>query len=417
MPHVTFTTSGALRKSALRLANERLVLNAVRRYPGISRAEVSRITGLPPSSVTYIVRQLRRKRLVQQTEVENHTRVGRRPTELHLRSESRSVVAVEITAKEARIALADLSGHIRRTRSEKWQSNCEVFFGRLRSHIGTLTKGLARKDLLGVGVALPGTIDRTTGQVIAAENLGWYGVEAGRLLQGQLTVPFYYENNAAASALAEQWFSDSPQGPLRNFLSITMHGGIGTGLVINGQLVHGATYRASEFGHMILRPDGLRCPCGNTGCWEQYASEAALSRLYRERTGRANREGDVPGSEAIIQMARNGDSVALEALRETAKELGLGLVTLISGLNPEAIILDGYPASAWDLIEETLWGVIRSRVPSYSLAGVRIFPSRHGPNSVLLGAVALVLGQFFNVFNHDNPSATSSPVSIVPHRG
>jgi predicted NBD/HSP70 family sugar kinase len=156
----------------------------------------------------------------------------------------------------------------------------------------------------------------------------------------------------------------------------------------------------------MLYPDGRRCPCGNTGCWEQYASDLALTRLYAERTGAQASPVD------IVRRARAAEPAALEALREAAHHAGLGFVNLIMALNPEAIVVGDYLAEAWDLVEDCVWAVVRSRVPAYYLSGVRILPSRHVADSSLLGAAALVFSQFFTSFDPAIPSERSTPVRM-----
>ena len=157
-------------------------------------------------------------------------------------------------------------------------------------------------------------------------------------------------------------------------------------------------------------PDGRRCPCGNSSCWEHYASDLALCRAYSQQNGGAG--GAHPEPDVIVRMAREGDAVALRVLKETANHVGLGFVNLVMALNPEAIVVGDYLAAGWDLVGDIVWSVLRSRVPSYYLAGVRIFPSEHAADSSLLGAVALVLGQFFTSFDHGNTAGSSHSVLI-----
>ncbi len=411
MPAVTFTTGGALNKSALREANDRLVLNTIRQNPSVSRADIVRITGLSPSSVTFIVKRLKRDKMVCEEKTDSRGQLGRQPTALSLRPGARIAAGVEITLAGARIILGDLSDAIIGEKTVPWQPNYKLFFDRVHAAIRGLIEPLAPGQALGVGVALPGFIDRNTGKVVAAENFNWFGVEAGSLLRQTLPLPFYYENGAKLSALAEMWFSERNPKPLRDFVSVTARGGLGTGVIIRGQILQGASSAASEFGHVTLYPDGRRCACGNVGCWEQYASDLALCRLYAEQGGESG-NGVPLGQEAIVAKAREGDPVALRVLQETARYVGMGFVNLIMALNPEAIIVGDYLAEGWDLVEETVWSVLRSRVPAYYLSGVRIFPSRHGADSSLIGAMALVLTRFFSSFDHGNQGAPSKSVQI-----
>lgn len=410
MANVTFTTNGALSKSSLRQGNERLVLNAIRQHPTLSRADIARITGLSPSTVTFIVERLLRQKLVSEEKVNNHAQVGRRPTALRLRPDAKVAVGVELDLKQARVMLANWTGEIIKERSVPRYASHEVFFDRVHDTIRTLTRARSEAEVLGVAVGLPGFADRATGKVIAAENFNWTGIEAGRYLRKDLPFPFYYENGAKLRALAETWFSPSTGKALRDFVFVTMRGGLGTGVIINGQILQGVFSAAAEFGHTILYPEGRRCACGNVGCWEQYASDLAVARAYAERTKARN--GQDIDAEMVVQRARKGDRAAIDVLDETAGYIALGLVNVIMVFNPEAIVLGDYVAAGWDLMQEKIWDVLRTRVPAYYLAGVRIFPSEYVANSSLKGCIALVLSQYFKSFSDGSPSAPGNSVII-----
>jgi predicted NBD/HSP70 family sugar kinase len=409
MHEVTFTTGGALKKSALRQANERLVLNVVRQNPLVSRADIVRITGLSPSSVTFIVQRLERQKMLCEEASEPHAKVGRQPMALRLCPQARLAIGVEVTLSGARIAVTGMNDEIVTRKTVARHDNYSLFFGKVNSVLRSLLESMAPGQALGVGVALPGLIDEDTGRVLAAENFNWIGVDAGALLRRDLAVPFYFENTARLAALAEMWSSERGPNALRHFVSITARGGLGTGVIIDGQLLRGASSSGAEFGHIALYPEGRRCSCGNTGCWEQYASDLALARAYCDESGKDRTEAD---AEAIVAMARTGDAVAHHVLIETARHVGLGFVNLIMALNPQAIVLGDYLAESWDLIKDTVWPVLRGRVAPYYLSGLRIFPSRHGAESSLRGAIALVFGRFFGGFGDENGSQSTNSVRM-----
>jgi predicted NBD/HSP70 family sugar kinase len=412
MPAVTFTTGGALGKSAMREANERLILTAIRQNPSLSRADIVRITGLSPSSVTFIVNRMKRDKLIcEEKKSSGQGLVGRQPTALNLRPDARIAIGVEIGLSGARIILGDLNDKVIGKKTVPWHPNYNVFFDRVHGAIRGLIEPSPPGQVLGVGVALPGFIDRNTGKVIAAENFNWFGVEAGSLLQQTLKVPFFYENTAKLSALSELWSSGQDPKPLRDLVFVTARGGLGTGVIVNGQILQGAFSAACEFGHVIIDPAGRRCACGNIGCWEQYASDLALCRDYAERGGAPGADGPLD-AEGIVTKARQGDPIAREVLHEVARQAAIGFANLIMALNPEAIIVGDYLAEGWDLMEETVWGILRSRIPSYYLGGLRIFPSRHRADSSLVGAMSLVLSHFFSRFEHGNQAKPSRSVFI-----
>jgi predicted NBD/HSP70 family sugar kinase len=115
--------------------------------------------------------------------------------------------------------------------------------------------------------------------------------------------------------------------------------------------------------------------------------------MARNGSGRSG-----PDSAVIVARARQGERAALAALRATASDLGLGLVNVIWALNPEAVIVGGFFAPVWELVEQKVWEVLRSHMPAYMLAELRILPSRHADESDLLGALSLVFLQFFSRF-------------------
>ncbi|MCW5981796.1 MAG: ROK family transcriptional regulator [Bryobacteraceae bacterium] len=401
MPAVTLTTSSALRKSMLRQANERLVLSVIRKNPGVSRIDVSRLTGLSPSSVTYVVGRLLKANLLVEKRTDGYLQVGRKPTGLSVRGDARLVIAVEIAATESVVAVADLDGTILRRHSVAWRPNPRLLLGRIHRVIRSLVADYREGAVLGIGVAIPGSVDSATGIVQAAENVGWVDIHAGELLAGDLKTPIYCENNAKLSALAERWFTGSGQSVGDHFVFITLHGGLGAGVVIHGHLLHAGSPAAAEFGHVTLHLDGGRpCPCGNVGCWEQYAADFALVRSYHEHARSAGQTQEAVSAAHVVCLARQGNTAALRAVHDIAKELGSGLVNLIWALNPDTIVLGDYAAEGWDLIREPMMNVVQSRVAPYALAHLRIYPSTHGGDAALLGAVALVLDRFFHRYDH-----------------
>ena len=416
MPTVSFTTSGALQKSALREANERLVLDSIRRRPGISRAEIARSTGLARTSVTFVVDRLLRSRLVKEEKIENGAHAGRPPTALQLRGESRMAIGVEISRPKSRVVLVNLRGEILRMRTVTWQPDHELFLRRIGMAIQALAGLSQPRRILGVGISLPGTIDKSDGRVLGAEALGWVGVEAGKLLSARVDLPLFFENDANLSALAEQWYAPSEGESLRYFVYVRMQGGLGTGVVVDGRILHGVASAGAEFGHVMLDPNGHPCSCGNRGCWEQYASDAALVRAYQESGGETGGAGRIlEDSLSIVRLAREGDARALQALRATARYLALGFVNLIAALNPQAIIMGEPFASAWDLVEDVVHRELRSRLPEYSLKDLRLLPSRIGTDSALRGAAALVLAHFLTRFDHTKDDSLPNGVSIEAH--
>jgi glucokinase len=204
------------------------------------------------------------------------------------------------------------------------------------------------------------------------------------------------ENDAKLAAFAERWFWRASTPPPKDFVFVATRGGLGTGVFIDGRLLQGSTGEASEFGHTIIYPDGRPCVCGGRGCWEEYASDRAVERLYAERCGPAKRAS----AEHIVTRARHGEALAVEVLHETAEHVGIGFVNLRQVFDPEVIIVGNYLADAWDIMGETVWTVMRKRLASRYVDRLRILPAQHTEDSTLMGAMAIVLARFFG--SHDS---------------
>jgi predicted NBD/HSP70 family sugar kinase len=388
---LTLTTRGVLRKADLRESNERLILNLIRQNPDMSRSDIVRMTGLSASSVTFIVGRLIKEGFIAVERRNGQVQAGRPPIALRLRPEAMYAVGAEITMSRTRVAAADVRGGILAQKVVPWHANPEVFLARVRGAIRGLVEKLPGRRLLGVAVGIAGTVDRSSGKVIAAENLGWFDVEAGRILAEGLPVKPLVENDAKLAAFAERWFCSPGSIHPKDFVFVAARGGLGTGVFVNGHLLQGASGEGSEFGHTVLYPDGRPCVCGSRGCWEEYASGRALERLYRER----KRSSEPTRAEEIVRLARGGDAIAVGTLNEIAVYVGLGFVNLRQAFDPEMIIVGNYLADSWDLISDGVWKVLRERVPSRHLDRLRIVPAQHTEDSTLMGALAIVLSQFF----------------------
>lgn len=366
----------------------------VLRHPGLSRLEVSERTGLSPSAITGVVdRLMARGFLIEGKRDAANATLGRPRAPLFIGAGARLVVGVAIGASDAVVAVADLTGAVRETRRVAGGAD---FLVRVHAAIRELAARNGDKTL-GVAVSIPGNLDPATGRVRQATNLDWHDVDALAVLKGDLALPFFCENNSDLAAFAERWFR--PEAALDNFVFVTLRVGIGTGMILNGQLVRGARHCAGEFGHVTLVPEGRRCVCGQSGCWEEYASDRALVRHYGV---------DGVDSLGVVARARAGDAAAQRALAETAEWLALGLCPLILGLNPSAIALDDWGAAGWDLIRDGVWRVIERRVPAAWREGVEIFPSTHTDDASLTGAIAWALAQFYTSFAVEHADAAVS---------
>jgi predicted NBD/HSP70 family sugar kinase len=227
---------------------------------------------------------------------------------------------------------------------------------------------------------------------VFAPNLGWgQHVDLRQPLESAVGVPVMLENAANACALAELWFGGHPEH-VRNLIAVTVSEGIGVGLLLNGQLLHGAEGLAGEFGHVSIDDSGPACSCGKRGCWERYASNAAAIQHY-VGAGTGSGKSGAPRFEEILRLARAGDRRALDALDRMAHYLGLGLAALVTGLAPDLVVVIGEVTGAWDRVGPIVQDAVRTR--ALSQKPPRIVPTDPATQPRLRGAVTLVVQQHF----------------------
>ncbi len=272
----------------------------------------------------------------------------------------------------------------------------EMLLKRLFKEADALYKTVSDEyNLIGIGIGAPNA-NYFKGTVEQPPNLNWGVVNILAIVKEYYDVPSAITNDANAAAIGEMQFG-AAKG-MKDFVVITLGTGLGSGIVVNGQLVYGADSFAGEIGHTIVDPSGRECGCGRKGCLEAYASATGLRRTVYEliaTTNTPSRLRDICFNQLtakeICAAAKSGDTMALEAFDYTAKVLGLKLADTVAHLSPEAIILFGGLALAGDLIlaptkhymEEFLLPIFRNKV--------KILPSAlHGGNAAVLGAAALI---------------------------
>lgn len=259
--------------------------------------------------------------------------------------------------------------------------------------------GVKQMDISAIGVSCGGPLDTKTGVVYSPPNLpGWDALPLKTRLESAFQIPVTIENDANASALAEWRF-----GGGRGYdvvLYMTMSTGIGGGIVLNGQIYHGANDSAGEVGHQILCPNGPRCGCGKRGCLEALCSGPAIARRAKDAIQKepstamlALADGCIEQvkSEYVLEAARQGDALALKLVDETAYYMGWGIANLVNILNPDIILLGTIAIAAGDLLLKP----IRERVAALAMArpadAVKIMPAQLGETLGDLAAVALVV--------------------------
>ena len=264
--------------------------------------------------------------------------------------------------------------------------------------------GAKPQHFLGVGVGAPGPLDREHGIVVVAPNLGWHNFPLRQEISDRIHLPVALDNDANCATMGE-WWCGAAQGA-RNVVGITIGTGIGGGIILDGQLYHGSSDVAGEIGHTTIDANGRHCRCGNYGCLEAYASGPAIALRAREaleRDGgpdetsilRSMVSGNLDELTAalVYEAANQGDGVALEVVRDTARFLGTGIANLLNILNPDVVVLAGGVTQAGERLFEPLRAEARRRAFRPAVDVCRIVPGALKGTAGVVGAVATFKAQ------------------------
>lgn len=258
---------------------------------------------------------------------------------------------------------------------------------------------LTMANVTAVGVGSPGPIDLDQGVVVGAPNFtGFHNVPIRQRIAQALGRPTVMENDANAAAFAEYWVGAGRDPAIRNLVALTLGTGIGGGLVVDGQIVHGGFGQGGEVGHMIVVPDGRLCGCGQHGCLEAYASASSTAKRAQEAIDqgtpttlsqiRLTPERRVTARD-VFEAASSGDALASHIVDETAAYLGIACVNLCRLLDPQMILLAGGMTRSGDFLFDRVRHYFATHNWTISTARVQIAPAQLGSDAGVIGAAAV----------------------------
>ena len=379
------------RHNTIRDINRQIVLNYVRVRSPISRAEIARETSLQRSTVSAIVDDLQSLGFIEEIGTGDSTG-GRKPTLLQLKTGTPVAIGVDITPRETTIVLADLGGNLLQKETLPTSPDLEYMNEQILTRVKALAEANKGYDLE-VGISIPGIADQVTNTVLYVPYFQWVNWDIGHQITRATSLPVTIDNDANAVALAELWFGAEEVKRTRNFIMVMISEGIGTGIVIDGEVYRGENGAAGEFGHMYVGENApVTCSCGRHDCWEAHASEKAVVGRYLSN-GNESRSGMFDMGH-LIRLAENGEERATEILKETANYLGIGISNLIIGFSPQAVVVSGSIVKAWDIIKDDIQAFGRRSIRQ-ELSGTQILSSALGDTPTILGSISLVLARKF----------------------
>jgi predicted NBD/HSP70 family sugar kinase len=371
-----------------RMATAGDVFTLIRDRRDITRTEIGQLTGLSRTAVASRIASLTALGLVSEREQAPSTG-GRPPTLLSFDVDAGIVLSVAVGISRTRLAVTDLAGDV--------LSICDIDQEVALGPDDLMPDVVKRLDLLldghrgvpvyGVGLSLPGTVDRDRGCSCGSAILrGWDGVDL-RSYFGELQrlsgVPVILDNDANAIALAER---GGDRQRYDDVLVLKASTGLGAGIIAGGVLQRGSAQAAGEFGHnKTPAAQGLPCRCGDTGCLEAVAGGWAVVHALQQQ-GRAVRH-----MRDVVELANGGDGEARRMIRDSGRYVGEVVAASVNLLNPAVLVIAGDMAGAYDIfvagLRETLYG----NATAQATRSLQVVPAAHGAQSAVVGGAAMVL--------------------------
>ncbi|WP_245308182.1 ROK family transcriptional regulator [Halalkalibacter urbisdiaboli] len=386
--------------------NRSLILNTIRQYEQISRADIAKKTKLTPPTVTNIVGELIEVGLVKESEV-GESRGGRKPILLTIDPNHSFIIGLDVGGLLVRAVLTDLNANIKTQKTVDLPNeldNESLLMSLTKVIEEIIAEGSVPPDkLLGIGVGMHGIVNHIKGVSVFAPNFKLTDIPIKAHLEHRFQLPTFVENDARALALGEAWFGNGRE--LDNVICINVGVGIGAGIILNHELFHGQNGIAGEFGHMIVDLNGEKCTCGSYGCLQTIAGGGMLRKraLKEIELGRKTKLTEKMGTNLdkvtgalIHQCALEGDELSAQILEETGRYLGIGVTNLINLFNPTRVIIGGGVSKAGDFVIEPLREVVKQRALTPKARETDIVVSKLGEYGTVIGAVTLVLKDIFS---------------------
>lgn len=342
-------------QSALREANSARLLDAVRRFGGITQVELAETTGLSPATVSTIVKQLLAAGVV---ETRTTTRSGRRAHLVTLAHKSGLLVGVHVGMRALQIAVSDLGFTIlgRQTLPLPSDHRLDTTLDRTALLAMELVESLGSTtaEILGVGIGVPAPIDPRLG-TIRDQGLmrGWGDVRIADVVNARLNAPVVVDNDSNLAALGEARFG-AARG-FRDVLYVHSSFGTGAGLIVGGELHRGPRGTAGEIGHVLVDPHGPICPCGSRGCLDTLVGAQALIDSLRISHGPLSLED-------LLSFASNGDPGCRQVVADAGAAIGVAVANLAVAINPQIVIVGGELAQTDDVFLDPIRGAVNRRV-------------------------------------------------------
>jgi predicted NBD/HSP70 family sugar kinase len=379
-------------------SNKLMVFNLIRYSPGISRNEITKLTGLDKSTVTKITYELISRGLVEEGERKSSKSPGRKPIRLEAAKGIAASIIVKVGVEKTIVGLGFLNNFIEKMIEFETPKNFNTFIDKLTFEVDNIYKNSNGHNIVGISFSFPGMIDRKNLIIEYVPHFNWSDIKLKDIFLKELPYwdkPILAANEAKLALQSEIYFNEEISN-LNNGVYIFVSQGIGGAILIDGKIHLGSNYTAGEFGHMSIQESGEKCFCNNQGCWETFASIDTITKIYEYSNGKLKGATYEEKFKNLLEKSEKRSTNSYEIMNQMLYYLAVGTVNLINILNPEFVIIGGYGYLFPDKYLKQIEHTIRERALKPSLKSLEkiVKSSFDIETACLTGANLRVMDEF-----------------------
>ncbi|MCX7745776.1 MAG: ROK family protein [Clostridia bacterium] len=380
----------AIDMQAVKKRNMEVVLDCIRQNKTISRASIAQMTSLTRATVSSLVEELMKKGVICEIG-EGESNGGRKPVLLELEKDRSLAIGIDLAdEKVIRGYLCNLEACVLEKVEYPYENNYISIFNAAADIIMHLLESANHiGKVLGIGIGAAALVNPQSGEVLFSANFDIKGVQLVQHIAEKFGLPVYIENESNAAAWAEKEYGNGKG--FRNVFYLSKGKGIGSGIIINGNIYYGGFYGSGEIGHMMMDSKGLKCSCGAVGCLETLIGQSRILERIKKQTGRTLNITEVIGGYL------NGESKIRAVVNYEAEYLGKAIAAASNLLNVESVILGGYITGYGSEFLMTVRKHFYSYIMNYYRDKICVNFAKLGKDAVGVGGAALVLRQIWKM--------------------
>lgn len=394
----------------MRQINAKSVFQLIKENQDISRATISKMTHLSPTTVSTIVEQLIERGMVVETVPLKGKGAGRKAMSLEVSHDNKFIIGIDLGPERIAGTVFNLRHDPVYTMTESFEQTPDALVQSVLQMINRLNIAVQDRfdELMGIGISVPALLDSEKETILLSTALNMENVNLHAYLAREVDAPIFIEDSTVLAATAEREWMGNTSSP---FIYLSIDEGVGACIIVDDHYLQGANGVMLEIGHMSLDVNGELCQCGNRGCFERHVSTVTISqKVENEIKENPNsildqllrKSPEDPIEKVLAEAVNAGDSTAVHILSELASDLGNGIVNLIHIFNPETIVIGGGLAVIGDPLLDGVEAQVGNRAIQSFREKCTIRLKHPHENAVLCGASLFVLSKVLDTYFLDN---------------